>query len=126
MVACVLTAEAPFEASHDVTFSIVQLDGEPTTVHEERAVVPIGSMGAFEVVLRRPVRHWEVRIDADPEVAFITVYHLLDGRVEPSMTYRSSDLYYSDYFDGGDTGNDTILPPWLLFDDDGSGRPAWQ
>lgn len=143
VIACVLTAETPFELEHDVTFAVVQLDGEPTTVHEERAVVPTGSMGAFEVVLRQPIRHWEVRIDAHPEVAYITVYHTVDGRLEPSMTYRTSDLYYSDFFDGSD-GSDAAnylftdlknafggkgdLPPnWFLFDDDDEpGHPSWQ
>lgn len=135
VVACILTAETSFDFDHDVSFTVVQLDGEPTTVHSERGVVPTGSMGTFEAVLRQPIRHWEVRIEAHPEVAFITIYHTIDGRLEPSMTYRNSDLYYSDFFEGPEGGinganylfSDTknpfggkvgLSPNWFLGDED--------
>jgi len=144
VVACILTAETAFDFKHDVTFSVVQLDGEPSTVHSERGVVPTGSMGTFEAVLRQPIRHWEVRIDAHPEVAFITVYHTLDGRLEPSMTYRTSDLYYADFFDGAADGSDAgsylftdmdhpfggkpgLSSNWFLLDDDDDpDQPSWK
>lgn len=140
VVACVLAADTLIPMHHDVTFSVVQLDREPVTLHSESRTVASGQMNAFEVTLAQSVRHWEVRIDADPDLVFITIYHLIDGRSEPNMTYHTSDLYYVDLIDefDGDPGMADILndqansfdgklelPSDWLDGDDGEEQQLW-
>lgn len=107
VIACVLAADTLIPMDHDVTFSVVQLDHEPTTLHSKSATVTSGEMNSFEVTLAESVRNWEVRVEADPDLVFVTIYHLIDGRLDPNMTYHTSDLYYVENVDefGGDLGD---------------------
>src|SRR5690606_41620867 len=75
---------------HDVTFSVVQLDHEPTTLHSKSATVTSGEMNSFEVTLAESVRNWEVRVEADPDLVFVTIYHLIDVRLDPNKIGRAS------------------------------------
>lgn len=120
ILARVLAAESPIAVAHAVAFSVVQLGREPVVIHAEERTIQTGALGQFETKLPSDVRDWEVRIDADPDLAYITVYHLLDGEPEPSMTYRTGDLYYVDLFDeidGSDGG--FLFPDDDFFSDNG-------
>lgn len=101
VVACVLAIESPIPTDHDISFSVVSLDRKPVLLHSENSVVTSGDMIEFQTTLARSVRNWEVRIkaDPDPDLVFVTIYHLLDGQAEPNLTFRAGELYYVDLFE---------------------------
>lgn len=108
VVACVLALEAPDPTDHTISFSVVSLDHSPVVIYEENAVVVSGEMVEFEVTLARSVRRWEVRVgaDPDPDLVFVTIYHLRDGQSDPHMTFRAGELYYVDLIDPDENDGD--------------------
>jgi len=98
VIACVLASEIDFPTRHDVAFRVVKLDGEPTTVYAESTSIPTGRLRTFETALPPDVSTWEIRIDADPDLVLVTIYHTVGGKVEPSMTYHAGELSHFDLF----------------------------
>lgn len=139
VVACVLASETPIPTDLDVSFSVVQLEPKPVLLHSRSAVVASGEMVEFEATLARSVRNWEVRVEADPDLVFVTIYHVVDGKPVPNLTYHTGELYYVDVFENdSDPGSDFFtdmkdlfgekidLPPnWLQFGEDGDPQSWW-
>src|SRR5690606_19098307 len=96
VVACVLASETPIPTDLDVSFSIVQLAPKSVLLHSESALIASGGMVEFEATLSQSVRNWEVQIEADPDLVFVTIYHLVDGKSVPNMTYHTGELCYVD------------------------------
>lgn len=96
VVVCVLAIDTPIPTDLDVSFSIVQLDPKPVLIHSENALIASGDMFEFETTLARTVRNWEVQIEADPDLVFVTIYHVIDGKSVPNMTFHTGELIYVD------------------------------
>lgn len=117
VIACVLASEIDFPTRHDVSFRVVKLDGDPTTVYAESTSIPTGRLRTFETALPPDVSTWEIRIDADPDLVLVTIYHTVGGKVEPSMTYHAGELSHFDLIMEHDWSEAVDSdPPYFLLD----------